>query len=93
MDIVCSPCDRSHFKLSVQDYGIGIKAKDLKRLFFEFEQLESRPSRRYEGTGLGLALTQKIVERQDGVINVQSEFGEGSTFSVILPLVTTEGSL
>ena len=93
VDIVCSPCDRNHFKLSIQDSGIGIKTEDLRRLFFEFEQLESRPSRRYEGTGLGLALTQKIVERQDGTINVQSEFGKGSTFSVILPLVTTEDKL
>ena len=93
VDIVCSPCDRNHFKLSVQDSGIGIKTEELRRLFFEFEQLESGPSRRYEGTGLGLALTQKIVERQNGVINVQSEFGKGSTFSVILPLVTTEGKL
>jgi PAS domain S-box-containing protein len=93
VDIVCSPCDRNHFKLSIQDWGIGIKTEDLRRLFFEFEQLESRPSRRYEGTGLGLALTQKIVERQDGTINVQSEFGKGSTFSVILPLVTTEDKL
>jgi signal transduction histidine kinase len=40
-----------------------------------------------------LALTQKIVERQDGTIDVQSEFGKGSTFSVILPLVTTEDKL
>jgi len=93
VDIVCSPCDRNHFKLSIQDSGIGIKTEDLRRLFFEFEQLESRPSRRYEGTGLGLALTQKIVERQDGTIDVQSEFGKGSTFSVILPLVTTEDKL
>ena len=81
------------FKLSVRDSGIGIRSEDLPRLFTEFEQLESRPSRRYEGTGLGLALTQKIVELQDGTINVQSEFGKGSTFSVILPLVTTEDKL
>ena len=93
VDIVCSPCDTNHFKLSVQDSGIGIKTEDLRRLFFEFEQLESCPSRRYEGTGLGLALTQKIVERQDGAIDVQSESGKGSTFSVILPLVTTEDKL
>ena len=93
VDIAASVSDTNHFKLSVKDSGIGIKPEHLGRLFFEFEQLESGASRRYEGTGLGLALTQKIVERQDGVINVQSEVGKGSTFSVILPLATTQENL
>jgi PAS domain S-box-containing protein len=93
VDIAASRCDPDHFKLSVKDSGIGIKTQDLKRLFFEFEQLESGASRRYEGTGLGLALMQKIVERQHGVVDVQSEFGKGSTFSVVLPLVIRRGNL
>jgi len=75
-----------HFRLSVRDSGIGIKPEDIKRLFKEFEQLEAGTDRRFEGTGLGLALTRKIVEMQGGTIHVESELGVGSTFSVILPL-------
>jgi PAS domain S-box-containing protein len=78
------------FKLSVHDSGIGIKPDDMARLFKEFEQLETGTARRYGGTGLGLALTRRIVELQGGAIGVQSEVGKGSTFTVTLPLVTGE---
>jgi signal transduction histidine kinase len=81
------------FRLSVRDSGIGIKPEDIKRLFKEFEQLETGTDRRFGGTGLGLALTRKIVEMQGGEINVESEFGKGSTFTVILPLVFREPHL
>jgi len=77
--------DAHRFKLVVRDTGIGIKSEDMPRLFQEFEQLESRNTRRYEGTGLGLALTKRFVELQGGTISVDSEFGRGSTFSVVLP--------
>lgn len=73
-------------KLQVRDTGIGIKKTDLRRLFHEFEQLDSGLARRQEGTGLGLALTKKIVELQNGSITVESEFGKGSTFTVVLPI-------
>ena len=56
------------------------------QLFQEFRQLDSGSSRRFEGTGLGLALTRKIVEFQGGGISVESAPGEGSTFTVELPL-------
>jgi PAS domain S-box-containing protein len=85
--------DGAHgFNVSVRDSGIGIKPEDLERLFKEFEQLESGTARRYGGTGLGLALTRKIVEIQGGTITVQSEVGKGSTFAVRLPLVAGEAS-
>jgi signal transduction histidine kinase len=64
---------------------MGIKAEDFGKLFTEFQQLDSGPDRRYEGTGLGLALTRKIVELQKGTIGVESEVGKGSTFTVVLP--------
>ena len=64
--------DAHRFKLVVVDNGIGINEEDLQRLFKEFEQLESGASRRHEGTGLGLALTRKIVELQGGRISVES---------------------
>jgi len=85
VEVRATPHDERLFKLTVRDTGIGIRAEDLSRLFTEFEQLESGTSRRYEGTGLGLALTRKIVELQGGTIGVESEVGRGSTFSVILP--------
>jgi PAS domain S-box-containing protein len=76
------------FRLSVRDSGIGIKPEDIERLFKEFEQLETGTDRHFAGTGLGLALTRKIVEMQGGTIEVESEVGKGSTFTVVLPLVT-----
>jgi signal transduction histidine kinase len=84
--------DATCFQLSVQDNGIGIKKEDFRRLFKEFEQMESGAARRYEGTGLGLALTRKIVESQGGKIGVESEVGKGTCFRVILPLTMAEES-
>ena len=75
------------FEVQVTDTGIGIKEEDMQRLFRDFEQLEAGAGRRYGGTGLGLALTKKLVEAHGGAITVESEPGRGSTFSVILPIV------
>jgi PAS domain S-box-containing protein len=86
VEVMATVYDQHRFKLAVSDNGIGIQTEDLTRLFHEFEQLESGASRRYEGTGLGLALTRKIVELQTGTISVESEVGKGSTFAVVLPL-------
>jgi PAS domain S-box-containing protein len=72
--------------LRVRDSGIGIRQEDLDKLFVEFRQLDFGSTRRFEGTGLGLALTKKLVEVQGGSISVQSERGAGSTFTVLLPL-------
>jgi signal transduction histidine kinase len=79
--------DAYRLKLSVRDTGIGIKTEDLPRLFKEFEQLGTGVARRYEGTGLGLVLTRKIVELHGGTIGVEGEIGKGSNFTVVLPLV------
>ncbi|MBF0330285.1 MAG: response regulator [Nitrospirae bacterium] len=72
-------------KISVTDTGIGIREEDQERVFSEFEQVDSSHSRKYEGTGLGLALTKKLVELHGGAIFVESEEGKGSTFTVIIP--------
>jgi PAS domain S-box-containing protein len=79
------PQDAHHFKLVIQDTGVGIKSEDLPRLFQDFEQLDSGSSRRYEGSGLGLALTKGLVELQGGTISVESQYGVGTTFLVVLP--------
>jgi PAS domain S-box-containing protein len=84
--------DGHRLEVQVRDTGIGIKADDISRLFTEFEQLDSGTARRFEGTGLGLALTKKIVEFQGGQITVQSELGQGSVFSVVLPLVSKDAN-
>jgi PAS domain S-box-containing protein len=74
-------------RLRVRDTGIGIDPVDFSKLFVEFQQVDSRAARRTEGTGLGLALTKKIIEFQGGQIDVQSELGAGSTFIVHLRLL------
>ena len=73
-------------ELVVADTGIGIKPEDQLRIFREFEQVDGSYTRRYEGTGLGLALTKKFVEMQGGTIRVLSEVGRGSRFVIQLPI-------
>ena len=72
-------------KLTVWDKGIGIKPEDLHKLFKPFIQLDSGLSRQYSGTGLGLSLVQRLTELHNGGIEVESNIGEGSRFTVILP--------
>jgi signal transduction histidine kinase len=88
VDIHARRLDPHRFEVQVLDTGIGIKAEDINRLFTGFEQLDSGIARRFEGTGLGLALTKKIIEFQGGRIGVESEPGKGSTFTVVLPVMT-----
>lgn len=73
-------------KISVSDTGIGIKKEDLGKLFKEFEQVSTGIARKYGGTGLGLAISKKLVELHGGKIRAESKFGEGSTFTFLLPL-------
>jgi protein-histidine pros-kinase len=87
-----TPVGEDRFHLVVSDDGIGIRAEDISRLFTEFEQLETGTARRFGGTGLGLALTRKLVELHGGEIDVESEFGKGSRFGILLPLAMAEGS-
>ena len=82
--------DAQRLEVRIRDTGIGIKVEYINRLFTEFDQLDSGIARRFEGTGLGLALTKKIVEFQGGHISVLSESGKGSVFIVVLPLVMAD---
>jgi PAS domain S-box-containing protein len=79
-------------RVTVADTGIGIKVKDQERVFREFEQVDSSYARQQQGTGLGLALTKKLVEMHGGRIWVESEGveGKGSTFTFLIPIAKAE---
>ena len=74
------------FRVEVEDTGIGIAQEDIGRLFVEFQQLEAGAAKMHAGTGLGLALTRRLVEAQGGSVGVHSAPGKGSTFFAVLPI-------
>lgn len=75
-----------HCVLTVQDTGIGIREDQLPHLFERFRQADGSANRQYEGTGLGLALVKELIALHHGHIEVQSTYGEGTTFSISLPI-------
>lgn len=77
--------DRFMLEVSVQDTGNGIKKEDMARLFDSFQRLELNKNRYIEGTGLGLSITKQLVNQMQGSIDVQSEYGKGSCFTVCIP--------
>ena len=83
----------SSLELSVIDTGIGIKQEKIDRLFSKFDRLDEEKNSNIDGTGLGLSITKQLVELLEGEITVQSEFGVGSQFTVIIPQVIGEKPL
>ena len=75
-----------HLILSVKDTGIGIKKEDIDKLFEKFERVDLQQNSTVEGSGLGLAITKNLLELMNGSVTVESVYGEGSTFTVTLPL-------
>jgi PAS domain S-box-containing protein len=73
-------------EIKIEDHGIGIKQEDQYRIFQAFQQVDSSYSRKYQGSGLGLALAKKFVEIHGGTITFLSEYGAGSTFRFTLPI-------
>ncbi len=71
--------------MSVSDTGMGIRKDDMERLFDSFQRLEMKKNRYIEGTGLGLSITRQLVNQMQGSIDVQSEYGKGSCFTVHIP--------
>ena len=79
--------DGPQLEVSVQDTGIGIAPEDLERIFNTFEQVESSAARQFDGTGLGLALSRRLVELHGGRIRAESDgTGRGSRFVFTLPV-------
>ncbi len=84
MEQTTKPADDDFIEIAVTDNGIGFDQKYADRIFQVFQRLHGR--NQYSGSGIGLAICQKIVERHGGVISANSEPGEGSTFRVFLPV-------
>ncbi|MFN8412020.1 MAG: PAS domain S-box protein [Anaerolineales bacterium] len=82
--------DKSAIQLVVWDKGIGIKATDMDKLFKPFMQIDSSLARQYTGTGLGLSLVQRMAELHGGSVKVESVYGDGSRFTILLPLSETQ---
>ncbi|MDH4099458.1 MAG: response regulator [Nitrospirota bacterium] len=78
-------------EVSVRDTGIGISREGIDKLFRPFEQLDGSLARKYEGTGLGLAMVKRLAELHGGMVEVDSEPGKGSVFTVRIPYVIDEG--
>lgn len=77
--------DSLNLCFSVTDSGIGIKKEDLSQLFNSFKRLELNKNRTIEGSGLGLNITKQLIDLMNGEIKIDSEYGKGSTFTVIIP--------
>ncbi|EKD26560.1 MAG: alkaline phosphatase synthesis sensor protein PhoR [uncultured bacterium] len=78
--------DQAAVRVDVTDQGIGIKPDDLKMVMQKFYRVNSQQTSNIGGTGLGLAITKKLVELHGGKIEIASEYGVGSTFSIVLPI-------
>ena len=80
----------SHVRFQIEDTGIGIARDKQKKIFESFRQADSSTSRKYGGTGLGLAISRQLIELMGGSLTVQSEDGQGTTFTIVLPYESPE---
>ncbi len=78
--------DQKHLRIAIQDTGIGMNPEEMTRLFRPFQQVDGSITRRFGGTGLGLALSQRLMGLMGGGITVESWKGKGSTFTIEIPL-------
>ncbi|HET6895789.1 MAG TPA: ATP-binding protein [Candidatus Baltobacteraceae bacterium] len=85
VSILLEPPQNGRIALSVRDTGMGIREEDRARLFQAFEQLDASSTRRFQGVGLGLHLSQRLASLIGGVLDCESTFGEGSVFTLTIP--------
>lgn len=85
--VIAAPDKEGHARISVHDEGIGIREEDLPKLFTKFGRLFDKRAMNIGGSGLGLFITKEIAAAHGGQISVESVWGKGSTFSLILPLM------
>jgi signal transduction histidine kinase len=90
--VVEARCATGGVRIDVIDTGIGIRQMDLQAIWEDFRQVDQSRTREFGGTGLGLSITRKLLERLGGSVTVQSTYGDGSTFSVYLPLQAPSAS-
>ena len=83
--------DGASARISVEDTGPGIAPDDRARIFEPFERVESEGSESRPGLGLGLALARDVVRTLGGTLELESELGRGSRFTIVLPLVGVDG--
>jgi len=86
MPAAASPLREDSIAVSIIDHGIGIEPANHSIVFREFQQVDAGASRQFEGTGLGLALVRKFVDMHQGRVELESNLGQGSKFTVILPV-------
>ena len=87
VEVIAKKQDDAYIYVAVKDYGIGIAPEDVERIFDAFFQVDGSSTRRYGGTGVGLAIVKIILDNHDMEIHVDSKVGEGSTFWFLLPAV------
>ncbi len=87
LSISCAPLGEDTLSVlyKVEDSGQGIKKEDIGKLFGNYQQVDTKKNRYKEGTGLGLAISKQLVELMGGSISIESEYGEGSCFSFVIP--------
>lgn len=85
--------NEKYLKVVISDTGIGITESQIKHIFDEFRQADNSTSRRFGGTGLGLSIAKKYAELLGGSISVKSALGEGSIFTLLLPIVISENRM
>ena len=90
--LIAFPTAEGRAKISVHDEGLGIREEDLPRLFQKFTRLFDKRALEISGSGLGLFITREIVRAHGGDVSVESVWGKGSTFSIVLPLWTRPAS-
>jgi signal transduction histidine kinase len=88
--VITAGANDGSFKVSVRDTGPGISTADQAKLFQEFQQADNAITRKKGGTGLGLAISKRIIEMHGGKIWVESQVGQGSTFSFMVPVRTAQ---